>query len=84
METGLDCPVDARSFVDRVGDTAKTGVRTLRSPVVRDTIEPIRATGVLALSGTDGRMASVGESSRRGTGRRMLAMPICGGIGVSG
>ena len=47
------------------------------------TIELIDAVGVLASSGTSRRTAFVGESSRRGTGRRMLAMPICGGFGAS-
>ena len=37
----------------------------------------------MASSGMSGRLAFVGESSRRGTGRRMLAMPICGGFGAS-
>ena len=47
------------------------------------TIELIDAVGVLASSGTSRRTAFVGESSRRGTGRRMLAMPISGGFGAS-
>ena len=37
----------------------------------------------MASSGMRGRLAFVGESSRRGTGRRMLAMLICGGFGAS-
>lgn len=59
------------------------GAGPARPPVVRNTIPPIRATGVLALSGKDGRMALIRESSRRGTGRRMLAMPISCGFGAS-
>lgn len=37
----------------------------------------------MASSGMSGRLAFVGESGRRGTRRRMLAMPICGGFGAS-
>ena len=37
----------------------------------------------MASSGMSGRLAFVGESSRRGTGRRMLAMLNCGGFGAS-
>ena len=37
----------------------------------------------MASSGMSGRLAFVGESGKRGTGRRMLAMPICGGFGAS-
>jgi hypothetical protein len=37
----------------------------------------------MASSGMSGRLAFVGESGRRGTVRRMLAMPICGGFGAS-
>ena len=53
------------------------------SSVLIATIELILAVGALASSGTSGRTAFVGESSRRGTVRRMLAMPISGGFGAS-
>lgn len=75
--------VSAEDSVGRVGRAVSAYVGQVCSPVVRATIRPIRATSVLTLSGKGGRLAFVGESSRRGTGRMMLAMPISGGFGAS-
>lgn len=69
--------------VGHVGRAVLECVQQACSMVVRDIIEPIRVTSVLALRGTSGRLAFVGESSRGGTGRTMLAMPISGGFGAS-
>ena len=68
---------------DRAAGVELTDSRAVLLSAVRATIAPIRVTGVLASSGNGGRMAFVGESSRPGTGRRMLAMPISGDFGAS-
>ena len=64
-----------------VGGRFKRDERVLLS-AVRATIESTCVIGVLAFGGNGGRMAFVGESSRPGTRRRMLAMPISGDFGV--
>jgi hypothetical protein len=69
--------------VDSVSDPAFARVEWRASPVLRATIRAIRASGALAFGGKGRRMAFVGESGRRGTGRMMLAMPISGGFGAS-